>query len=331
MAQIAVVRCLPLLRRSGQKNSQVAERAAQHPRAAGPAVEDRGSQRASRSCRAAHDPVPGVCMPQRTARSSRLATSSDAPSVRSPHGSSPCRLLELRHANEAGAVLCRMRQRARVTCNGAARQSGIGQVLRRVRLTLPSMQRSPWTARQGAADRRPSADGGRCRSCSPTGRFHDLSEGRDAEDTRELLTVLRDGAGAVGAARRDGREVHRRRGDGGLGAPRPTRTSRASGSRRDGAGQRRPALGDEQHPQARAGGSPVRRRGRCTPTKGLVAGDMSTPPAGCSRRDSRTVLVGEGTFRAASTPRLRAGRGAGAEGQSQPGPAWRATPSCETG
>ena len=49
--------------------------------------------------------------------------------------------------------------------------------------------------------------------------FTTLSESRDAEDVRELLSRYFDMAATVDRAlRRDGREVHRRRGDGGLGS-----------------------------------------------------------------------------------------------------------------
>ena len=76
--------------------------------------------------------------------------------------------------------------------------------------------------------------------------FTTLSESRDAEEVRELLVpLLRDGADVDRTLRRHGREVHRRRGHGGLGnAGHPggrRRASRPGGARpgRGGRGARR--------------------------------------------------------------------------------------------
>ena len=60
--------------------------------------------------------------------------------------------------------------------------------------------------------------------------FTTLAEGHDAEDTRELLTqVLRSRARRHRALWRHGREVHRRRGDGGLGSAHGARGRRRAG------------------------------------------------------------------------------------------------------
>ena len=77
--------------------------------------------------------------------------------------------------------------------------------------------------------------------------FTTLAEGRDAEDTRELLSrLLRPLARCHRPLRRHGREVHRRRGDGGLG-----RTDRPRGRRRASRPGRRSSSSTRSGPSGR--------------------------------------------------------------------------------
>ncbi len=90
--------------------------------------------------------------------------------------------------------------------------------------------------------------------------FTALAEGRDAEETRELLTRYFDLAPRRDRAlRRHGREVHRRRGDGGLGRPDGARGRRRAG--RPG-GPRARGRGPDARPVDPGPGRRPDRRGR---------------------------------------------------------------------
>ena len=96
-----------------------------------------------------------------------------------------------------------------------------------------ALGRASAPAAPATARRRPSAGSSPC--CSPTSSASPpASESRDAEDTRELLSRYFDTCRTADRAlRRHGREVHRRRGDGGLGdAGRERGRRRARGARR---------------------------------------------------------------------------------------------------
>ena len=151
--------------------------------------------------------------------------------------------------------------------------------------------------------RRPS--GGWSPSSSPTSSAsRPLSEARDAEDVRELLArYFETAAHDDRALRRHGREVHRRRRDGGLGrAGRAARTTpsarsarRSSSSTRSARARTRPACRAARRRAHRRGGRHARRRGpghgRRRPRQHGVA-----DPVG--RASPGTVLVGEATRRA---------------------------------
>ena len=157
--------------------------------------------------------------------------------------------------------------------------------------------------------------------------FTTLAEGRDAEDIRELLSRYFELArGRHRPVRRHGREVHRRRGHGGLGrTDRPRGRRRASGPGRPGARRCGQALGPGI--EARAGvltGEAAVTLGATN--QGMVAGDLvNTARRLQSVAAPGTVLVGEATQRAAS--RAIAFEEAGEQtlkGKAAPVPAWRA-------
>ena len=152
--------------------------------------------------------------------------------------------------------------------------------------------------------------------------FTALADGRDPEETRELLSaLLRPGSRGHRPLRRHRREVHRRRGHGGLGrADRPRGRRRAGRSAQGWSSSTR--CGRSGHGLAGAGRRPDRRgrgddrrhepgHGRRRPRQHRVAASSRVAAPG-------TVLVGEATQRAASPgDRVRAGRRAGAQGQGR--------------
>ena len=125
-----------------------------------------------------------------------------------------------------------------------------------------------------AAPQRPSPSASSSRSSSPIwSASRRLSEERDAEDTRELLSRYFDTCRRlIELLRRDGREVHRRRGDGRLGhadGDRGRRRARGARRARPGRGgdraRRRGRRGGAPRPRRRPhrrGGRVARRRGR---------------------------------------------------------------------
>ena len=161
--------------------------------------------------------------------------------------------------------------------------------------------------------------------------FTTASEGRDAEETRELLTRYFDMAS--GTIERHGGTVEKFIGDAVMavwGAP----TAHEDDAERAVRAALElvaavPTLGDEEHPiLARAGvltGEAAVTVGATN--QGLVAGDMvNTASRLQAAAAPGTVLVGEATYRAAST--AIAFEPAGAKemrGKASPVPAWRAT------
>jgi class 3 adenylate cyclase len=160
--------------------------------------------------------------------------------------------------------------------------------------------------------------------------FTAASEGRDAEETRELLTRYFELA--RGAVERHGGTVEKFIGDAVMavwGAPTAheddaERAVRAAMELVNAV----PALGDDQHPiQARAGvltGEAAVTLGATD--QGIVAGDMvNTASRLQSAAAPGTVLVGEATYRAASTAIAFETAGEQAlKGKASPIPAWRA-------
>ena len=157
-----------------------------------------------------------------------------------------------------------------------------------------------------AARRRPRPSAGSSRSSSPTSSASPLSsEGRDAEDTRELLSRYFETCQRPDRAlRRDGREVHRRRGDGGLGHADRDRGRRRAGRPRGARPRRR-----GHRARRRVGRADLRARagvltGEAAVTigaegQGMVAGDLvNTASRIQSAAEPGTVLVGEATRRA---------------------------------
>ena len=160
--------------------------------------------------------------------------------------------------------------------------------------------------------------------------FTTLSEPRDQEDVRELLSAyFEECRRIVGALRRHRREVHRRRGDGGLGRPdRPRGRRRAGGSRRARAGQPVAAMG------ADLGVADLAMRvgivtGEVAVTigatqQGMVAGDAvntaarvqsaAAPGPGLGRRDHPAAHNRRDHLRRRRQPRD--------EGQGRPCPLW---------
>ena len=137
--------------------------------------------------------------------------------------------------------------------------------------------------------------------------FTPLAEKRDPEEIRELLTLYFERAEAIiGHYGGHGREVHRRRGHGGLGS-----TGRERGRRRAGRprGPRRGGLGGgarESSPawssQPEPASSPERSRSRSARCpRAWCSATPSTPPPGSKASPRRAaVLVDESTWRAAS-------------------------------
>jgi class 3 adenylate cyclase/predicted ATPase len=160
--------------------------------------------------------------------------------------------------------------------------------------------------------------------------FTTLAEGRDAEETRELLTGYFDLA--RGVIERHGGTVEKFIGDAVMavwGAP----TAHEDDAERAVRAALElvaavPSLGDEQHPiQARAGvlsGEAAVTLGATN--QGIVAGDMvNTASRLQSAAAPGTVLVGEATMRAASTAISFEPAGEQAlKGKVAPVPAWRA-------
>ena len=130
--------------------------------------------------------------------------------------------------------------------------------------------------------------------------FTAASEGRDAEDTRELLEpLLRRRPHGDRALRRHGREVHRRRRHGGLG-----RAGRAGGRRRAGreGGTRPRRRGARDRPALRARAGVLTGEAAVTlgaKDQGMVAGDLvNTASRIQSAAEPGTVLTGETTKQA---------------------------------
>ena len=159
--------------------------------------------------------------------------------------------------------------------------------------------------------------------------FTTASEGRDAEDTRELLTRYFDTlAHDHRALRRHRREVHRRRRHGGLGRARlPTRTTPSAPCERRSSSSRRcrhsiPRL------QARAGvltGEAAVTLGATD--QGMVAGDLvNTASRIQSAAEPGTVLVGETTKRTTEAAVVYADAGLHEmKGKGEPTQLWRAS------
>ena len=161
--------------------------------------------------------------------------------------------------------------------------------------------------------------------------FTTLAEGRDAEETRELLTRYFEIA--RGVVERHGGTVEKFIGDAVMavwGAP-TAHEDDAERAVRSGLElvAAVPALGDEQHPiQARAGvltGEAAVTIGATN--QGIVAGDMvNTASRLQSAAAPGTVLVGEATMRAASTAISFEEAGEQTlKGKALPIPAWQAT------
>src|SRR5262249_46608730 len=160
--------------------------------------------------------------------------------------------------------------------------------------------------------------------------FTTLSEGRDAEETRDLLTRYFDLA--RGVIEKHGGTVEKFIGDAVMavwGAP----TAHEDDAQRAGRGALElvamiPSLGDQAHPlQARAGvltGEAAVTLGATN--QGLIAGDMvNTASRLQSAAAPGTVLVGESTYRAASNAISFEPAGEQAlKGKETPVPAWRA-------
>ena len=132
--------------------------------------------------------------------------------------------------------------------------------------------------------------------------FTPLSEARDPEEVRELLSrVLRDREHGDRPVRRRGREVHRRRGDGGLGdAGRDRERRRAGGARRAGPGRRGPAA------RRRAAAST-----RLAARAGVVTGEVAVTIGADQRGHGRRR---RGQHRGPGAGRRRARPGAGRRG-----------------
>ena len=188
--------------------------------------------------------------------------------------------------------------------------------------------RGPGRRRRPPAARSPSGGSSSVLFADLVG-FTPFAEERDAEDVRDTLTRYFEIASrGHRPLRRHGREVHRRRGDGGVGrADRPRGRRRASRPGRPRPG-RRGARSWAPTIQARAGvltGEAAVTLGATN--QGMVAGDLVNTAARLqSVAQPGTVLVGEATMRAAERgDRLRGGRRAGAQGQDRPrSPAYRA-------
>ena len=158
-------------------------------------------------------------------------------------------------------------------------------------------------------------------------RLHPLVRGpRPGGRPRAPLALLRHGGRGHRAVRRDGREVHRRRRDGGVGrAGRPRGRRRAGGPRRARPG-RPPSLSCDAGARAARGpaSSPARRPSHSGPTtRGWSRATSSTPPPGSSR-SPRPGPSRRRAIRArdrGGRDRLRARGRARAEGQERTGAA----------
>ena len=158
--------------------------------------------------------------------------------------------------------------------------------------------------------------------------FTTLAEGRDAEDTRELLTpLLRSARDVDRPLRRHRREVHRRRGDGRVGrADRPRGRRRAGRAGRARAGRRGADAGPgHPGPRRRPDRRGRRHARRHEPGHGRRRPRQHRDPTPVRRAAPGTVLVGEATQRAAA--KAIAFEAAGEQtlkGKASPVPAWRA-------
>ena len=156
--------------------------------------------------------------------------------------------------------------------------------------------------------------------------FTTLAEGRDAEDTRELLSATSISP-PRSSARYGGhrREVHRRRRDGGLGranGPRGRRRARRPGRPRARGCRQDLGPGDPARAGVLTGEAAVTLGAT---GQGMVAGDL----VNTASRLQSVAAPGRPRRRgdpAADQPRhrLRARRRAGPEGQDRAGPGWRA-------
>ena len=160
-------------------------------------------------------------------------------------------------------------------------------------------------------------------------RLHDAVRGaRPRGGARAPVALLRARVGRHRPLRRHRREVHRRRGHGGLGrAGGPRGRRRARGPRRRSSSWT-PSARSDPGLQARAGvltGEAAVTIG--ARDQGMVAGDLVNTgvAAPVGSRPPGTVLVGEATHRATlERDRVRGGRRAAAQGQGRAGPGWRA-------
>ena len=149
-----------------------------------------------------------------------------------------------------------------------------------------------------------------------------LSEGRDFEDVRDPDALLRHGPHRHRALRRHGREVHRRRGHGGLGRTRRTRgrrracrpgSARARRRRRD--ARERPTFGSA--PEC----SPARRRSQSEPRAREWSRATSSTPRRASRPPRPPAPSSSATRRTGRPrPRSRIRLQASASSRGRPSP-----------
>ena len=184
----------------------------------------------------------------------------------------------------------------------------------------------PTRHRPPAATRRPPS-GASSASCSPTSSASRRSP-RTATRRRSASSWRATSSWPRGhrALRRHGREVHRRRGHGGLGrADRPRGRRRAGGPRRPRAGRRGPHGRWRPTRRSRRGRRPDRRGGRHlgATNQGMVAGDLvntAVPaPVGRAARD-RARRRGDACAPRSSAIAFEPAGEQLAQGQAAPGP-----------
>ena len=220
---------------------------------------------------------------------------------------------------ECGSALAR-------TCLPVVRTSNAPtpEVLRRVRTAARGLDPAP-TTRAGRAAARGRAPA-RLRPLRGPRRLHRRVRGaRRRGDARAAVPLLRHVPPPHRALRRHGREVHRRRGDGGLGhadrAPRTTPSApsapRSTWSPPSPRSATRSALASSAHGQA---SSPARPPSRSAPrARAWSPGDLvNTASRIQSLAEPGTVLVGEATKRATEAAIVYADAGvARAQGQGR--------------